>query len=78
MPDSPEKVAALQELARLEQEHKGDAEALDQWEEQDMTRRDGSGAQDRRHEERGERLRNAEWSSRQAVEKQKRYIAQLP
>ncbi|MEO9269297.1 hypothetical protein ABI244_00545 [Serratia ureilytica] len=31
--------------------------ALTQWEERDLVREDGSMAQDRRHEERGERLR---------------------
>lgn len=35
-----------------------DAEAaLSQWEDRDLNRRDGSMAQDRRHEDRGERLR---------------------
>lgn len=78
MSDSPEKVAALQKLAQLEQELKKAEEALAQWQEHDFNRRDGSGAQDRRHEERGERLRDAVWSARQAVEAQKRFIAQLP
>lgn len=78
MSDSPEKVAALQKLAQLEQELKEAEEALAQWQEHDFNRRDGSGAQDRRHEERGERLRDAVSSARQAVEAQKRFIAQLP
>ena len=78
MSDSPEKVTALQQLAQLEQELKEAEEALAQWQEYDLNRRDGSGAQDRRHEERGERMRNAVWSARQAVDARKRYVAQLP
>lgn len=37
------------------------------WELQDLHRRDGSGAQDRRHEERGERLENHVHEARRAL-----------
>ncbi|ENC6659395.1 MULTISPECIES: hypothetical protein [Aeromonas] len=35
---------------------------LDNWEDYDLRREGGSGAQDRRHEEIGESLRNKVWS----------------
>lgn len=54
MSESPEKLAALAQLAQLEEELAGALRDLANWKEHDMNRSDGSGAQDRRHEETGE------------------------
>jgi hypothetical protein len=50
---------------------------LSSWEEYDMRREDGSGAQDRRHEERGQNLRDRVWELNQKVEKQRKLIEGL-
>lgn len=55
-----------------------DAEkAEEQWSHLDLTRRDGSGAQDERHESSGEKARERVWRAKQKVNTQKELIANL-
>ena len=75
---SPEKAAAQAKLADLEKELAGAFQDLSMWKEHDMNRRDGSGAQDRRHEETGEWIRERVNDAQRAVAAQKSLIAQLP
>lgn len=78
MADSPEKVAALAKLAELEATLAGALRDMDNWEEHDRTRSDGSGAQDRRHEETGQWIRERIRDARQDIHEQNALIAQLP
>jgi hypothetical protein len=50
---------------------------LSNWEDHDLHRRDGSGAQDARNEESGRDVRDRVWQAKQKVESQKRLIATL-
>lgn len=77
MADSPEKVAALAKLAQLEQELEAAQQALSQWRNYDMNRRDGSTRQDNLHEEAGREAKDRVWSAQRAVEAQKQLIASL-
>ncbi|EDP9872010.1 hypothetical protein LSB85_004680 [Salmonella enterica] len=72
------KAAALARLEVLLTELAAAQADLAQWEEYDLRREDGSGAQDRRHEERGENLKNRVWQASQEVEAQRKLIATLP
>lgn len=47
---------------------------LESWKSYDSRRSDGSGAQDRRHEEAGEGLRETVWQLEQAVKSQQAVI----
>lgn len=47
------------------------------WSELDRTRRDGSSAQDERHESLGQEARERAWQAKQKVNSQKDRIAQL-
>ncbi|WPN29899.1 hypothetical protein QMK54_29600 [Pseudomonas sp. P5_109] len=78
MADSPEKVAALAKLAQLVQELEAAQQALAQWQDRDMNRRDGSTRQDNMHEEDGREARDRVWSARNAVDAQQKLIASFP
>ena len=54
-------------LKQLEDSLQSAIDERENWEYQDLHRRDGSGAQDRRHEERGERLLNEVHEARRAL-----------
>lgn len=60
-------------LEKLQAELKSAINARENWEHQDLHRRDGSGAQDRRHEERGERLERDAQAARRELDA---YLAQ--
>lgn len=78
MADSPEKVAALAKLAQLMQELEAAQQALAQWQDRDMNRRDGSTRQDNMHEEGGREARDRVWSARNALDAQQKLIASFP
>lgn len=77
MSESPEKLAALAQLAQLEEELAGALRDLANWKEHDMNRSDGSGAQDRRHEETGEWIKERVYEAQQAIASLKAQIAQM-
>jgi Ni/Co efflux regulator RcnB len=66
-PDTSTSGMQQQQLGALKAAHMKAAENLDDWKTQDANRQDGSGAQDRRHEERGLLLREEHWSLGQKV-----------
>jgi hypothetical protein len=62
--------ACIAELSDAEKE-------LSNWQYQDLHRRDGSSAQDARHEEFGREARDRVWQAKQKTESQKKLIATL-
>lgn len=77
MADSPEKVAALAKLAELEQKLAGASRDLENWEEHDRNRSDGSAAQDRRHEETGQWIRDRIRDAKAEIQALKAMIATM-
>ncbi len=69
--------AAQKQLEILEEALASAIWERDNWEHQDLNRRDGSVAQDRRHEDRGERLENKIDEAHQAAVAQKTLIISL-
>lgn len=63
-----------QQLDELLNELKSAQDAFSQWEDNDMRRADGSGAQDKRNEVRGESLRARVQAAQQKVAEQKKLI----
>ncbi|GKS87486.1 hypothetical protein AVMA1855_25060 [Acidovorax sp. SUPP1855] len=50
---------------------------VENWSYQDLNRRDGSSAQDERHERMGREARESAWQAKQKVNSQKNLIAEL-
>lgn len=68
---------ALVKQAQLQAAYDAARQALLDEYERDSRRSDGSGAQERRREERQQDLRNNEWAAKQALESQKSVVQQL-
>ncbi len=68
---------AQEQLKAYEGELASANAALSQWKQHDATREDGSMAQDRRHEESGDRRREAVEEAAKKVDDQKHLIAEL-
>lgn len=68
---------AKAKLAELERALDSARQDLKSWEEYDSRREDGSGAQDRRHEESGQYRREQLEEAAEAVSQQKKLIASL-
>lgn len=71
------KEAAQAKLVTLKAELKSADDELSSWYHHDLNRRDGSGAQDRRHEERGDSLKERLYQAGKKVEAQEQLIASL-
>lgn len=68
---------ALAKQAQLQAAYDAACQALLDEYKIDSLRSDGSGAQERRREERQQNLKNNEWAAKQALESQKSVIQQL-
>lgn len=70
-----QKATALKQLENLQAELVSAGQELSIWKDHDMHREDGSGAQDRRHEETGEWLRERLREASEKVAAQKKLMS---
>lgn len=68
---------ARAQLEALDRDLQSTQQELSVWDDHDLTREDGSGAQDRRHEDRGSKLRDRVDVARRRVEVQQKMVADL-